>query len=603
MTPAKFRPKLRLVFLLFTMATGLVVVGGRLVWVQGFASNRFSARAAEQRERRFVLPPQRGSIYDRNHAELAMSMDMQTVYANPRLVADKKGAAAALSPILGVESGVLEARLTKDSAFVYLLRKATPEIATQAKALGIPGVNSVAESKRLYPAGSLASHAVGFVGIDNQGLAGLELTYEELLRGKPGELLMERDPKGRPIPSGKSRFVPPTTGSDLILTIDREVQYVAETALGAAVSKFGAKGGTVIVIRPKNGEILALANSPTFDPNNLRASADEARRNRAIADVYEPGSTSKVITAAAALETGVIKPNDMLKVPDRISMSDGIFNDHAPHPPLDLTFAQVIQQSSNVGTIKVASKLGPERLFEYLNKFGYGSRTGIRFPGEATGILMKPNEWSGTSLPTIAIGQGVAVTPLQIVNVYATVANGGLAVQPKLVVGTVDDQGKMTRSPTSERRRVIKPETATRLTEILVGVTESKSGTGRNAAISGYQVAGKTGSAQKVAAGGQGYSEYVSSFIGFAPAADPELVVGVILDNPRPIWGSITAAPAFKEIMQFGLRHLGIGPGPVLQIEGTPLPAPVRSGGASPETGHEPTPEKRGDPATGAATD
>lgn len=600
MAAVKFRPKLRLMLLLMAFGGGLATVAVRLMWVQGIASGKYSAMAAEQRERRFVLSPQRGSIYDRDHAELAMSMDLQTVYANPKFVNDPDAAAAALSPILQQEAAAIKEKLIKDSGFVYLARKVDPPVAEQVRDLGIPGVELLPESKRFYPAGSLASHVIGFVGIDNQGLGGLENQYDKRLSGEAGELFMERDPRGRPIPAGKSHFQPPTPGEDLILTVDREIQFVAEDSLRRAVETWGAKGGTIVVMQPRSGEILALANYPTFDPNNVLASPEDWRRNRALSEVYEPGSTSKVITAAAGLELGVIKPTDVLNVPDHLAIADEVYHDHSPHPAVDLTFAQVIQQSSNIGTIKVASKVGKERLHEYLGKFGYGAATGLEFPGQSTGILPAAGKWWPSSLPTIAIGQGVAVTPLQIASVYATVANRGIAVQPKVIFGSVDARGEVHRSGAGRRRRVIKEETADTLTEILVGVTEEKRGTGHNAAIPGYQVAGKTGSAEKVAPGGGGYSGFMSSFIGFAPASDPRLVIGVVLDDPRPIWGGTTAAPAFKEVMQFGLRHLGIGPGPVLQHEGTPLPAPVRSGG---EQGPSPEPDADPNSASGVATD
>lgn len=600
MAAVKFRPKLRLMLLLMAFGGGLATVAVRLMWVQGIASGKYSAMAAEQRERRFVLSPQRGSIYDRDHAELAMSMDLQTVYANPKFVNDPDAAAAALSPILQQEAAAIKEKLIKDSGFVYLARKVDPPVAEQVRGLGIPGVELLPESKRFYPAGSLASHVIGFVGIDNQGLGGLENQYDKRLSGEAGELFMERDPRGRPIPAGKSHFQPPTPGEDLILTVDREIQFVAEDSLRRAVETWGAKGGTIVVMQPRSGEILALANYPTFDPNNVLASPEDWRRNRALSEVYEPGSTSKVITAAAGLELGVIKPTDVLNVPDHLAIADEVYHDHSPHPAVDLTFAQVIQQSSNIGTIKVASKVGKERLHEYLGKFGYGAATGLEFPGQSTGILPAAGKWWPSSLPTIAIGQGVAVTPLQIASVYATVANRGIAVQPKVIFGSVDARGEVHRSGAGRRRRVIKEETADTLTEILVGVTEEKRGTGHNAAIPGYQVAGKTGSAEKVAPGGGGYSGFMSSFIGFAPASDPRLVIGVVLDDPRPIWGGTTAAPAFKEVMQFGLRHLGIGPGPVLQHEGTPLPAPVRSGG---EQGPSPEPDADPNSASGVATD
>lgn len=575
------RPSLRLASLLIGLVLGLGMVAGRLVWVQGIASGRYEDLASQQRRSRIVLPPQRGSIYDRDGAELAMSMDVQTVFANPRFIPDPKAAAAALAPLLQQAPAEVQSKLQRKSGFVYLARKIDPGVAEQVKALGIPGVSLVAESKRFYPAGKLASHVLGFVGLDNNGLGGLEAGYEKLLSGRPGEMLMERDPSGTPIPAGTWRLRPSVPGEGLVLTLDREIQFAAETVVEKTVTAFSAEAASIVVLRPSTGEILAIANSPNFDPNDFAAAPEAARRNRAITDVYEPGSTSKVVTAAAALESNVIRPGDVLSVPDSLQIGSKTFTDYRPHPILDLTFADVIARSSNVGTLKVAQMLGRERLYTYLDKFGYGKPTGVDFPGEATGRLPRLDGWWATSMGTIPIGQGVAVTPLQMTQVFATVANGGVAVAPKLVLATVDAVGRKHATPPSPERGVIRPETARKLIEILVGVTEKKAGTGKLARIPGYQVAGKTGSADRINPGGGGYQGYVTSFIGLAPAGDPQLVVGVVIDNPSSHFGSVTAAPAFREVMQFALRHLGIGPGPVLPTEGTPLPAPVRSGGGT----------------------
>lgn len=574
------RNRVIVVFMVLTMS--LTGIAGRLVYVQALAADRFQDLAAEQRERRVALPAQRGSIYDRDGSELALSRDMKTLYANPRLITDPKAAASSLAQVVGADPAELESRLSEDRGFVYIARKVDDPVAEQALALGIPGVATVDESKRFYPSGRLASHVIGFVGMDNKGLGALEQRYDGILRGSPGELFMERDPSGRPIPAGKSFVRQPTAGDDLVLTLDREIQFIAESALESAIQKWSAKGGTIIVLRPGTGEILALANSPTFDPNEVGLSEPEQRKNRALVDVYEPGSANKVITAAAALESGVIAPDDVLTVPDNLRVSNKVFHDAHPHPTLKLTFAEVIEQSSNIGTIKVALDLGRDRLHEYLSRFGYGRPTGLDFPGESGGILPKPEDWWNTSMGTIPIGQGVAVTAMQIMNVYGTVANGGVAVQPRLLAATIDSNGRRQKSPAAATRRVIKDETAEQLTRILVRVTEGTHGTGKAAAVPGYQVAGKTGTAQKPRTDGiAGYSGYIGSFIGFAPAGAPQLVVGVILDEPSPIWGGVTAGPAFKEVMQFSLRHLGIGPGPVLPLEGTPLPTPGRSGDAA----------------------
>lgn len=597
----KRKISMRLVGLFAASALGLSTVGVRLVWLQALDGGRFDELAATQRVRRVVLSPQRGSIVDRDGAELAISMNMKSIFANPHFVADAKASAAALSPLLQIETGVLEEKLTRKSGFVYLARKVDPEEAAQIKALGLPGVDMVDEPKRFYPSGQLGSHLVGFVGAENEGLGGLEDMHDKLLKGEPGELVMERDPQGRPIPRGKSFIKPPVSGDDLVLTIDKQIQYAAEAALAKGITSYSAKGGTVIVMRPATGEILAMANLPTFDPNAPSATPADSRKNRALIDVYEPGSANKVITAAAALELGVVKPGDVMRVPDNFKLGPKVFHDAHAHPVLNLSFSQVIQQSSNVGTIKVAQGIGKERLHEYLVKFGYGKPTGLNFPGESSGILPKPATWWQTSMGTIPIGQGVAVTPMQIMSVFSTIANDGVAVQPKILSATIDPKGTRRSTPASSRRRVVNATTARQVVEMLVGVTEGKDGTGKMAAVPGYQVGGKTGTAQKPRTDGRGYEGYIGSFIGFAPAGDPQLVVGVILDEPSPIWGGVTAAPVFKEVMQFSLRHLGIGPGPVLPSEGTPLPAPVRSGGVVPSQGAAPDPSRGAPQSDGTA--
>ncbi|MGH9268321.1 MAG: peptidoglycan D,D-transpeptidase FtsI family protein, partial [Acidimicrobiales bacterium] len=517
-----------------------------------------------------MLPQQRGSILDRDGALLAMSVEAFAVVANPRFVPDKAGAARALAPVLGSEAARLKGRLSTKRGFVYLARQVDLAQADRIRALDIPGVGVYPESKRLYPGGPLAAHVLGFVGLDHEGLAGMESRYDRLLAGSPGEILMERDPDGRFIPVGKSRETPPVAGDDLVITIDREIQYAAEAYLAKAVGAFGAKGGAVVVMRSDSGEILGLANLPTFDPNRFGSASKEARRNRALIDVYEPGSANKVITAAAALESGTVGLTDVFSVPDSLPFAGKTFRDAHPHPRLDLTLSGIIQRSSNVGTIKIATSMGKERLHDYLRRFGYGKPTGVEFPGEAAGILPPPQRWWKNSLPTIAIGQGVAVTLMQIVSVYSTVANGGVRVQPRLVAATIDARGRRHEPPPPPSRRVIEEATAKELTGILLSVVEGEDGTGSQAAVAGYRVAGKTGTAEKVKTGERGYEGYVASFIGFGPmvavgagrrADGPRLVVGVMLDDPRPIWGGVTAAPVFREVMKFALSHLGIGPG------------------------------------------
>lgn len=562
------RASFRLLSLFCGFILCLLALTVRLVFVQALDSDKYHALAADQRERRIVLAPQRGSIYDRDGSELAISLEMRTIYANPRFIGDAPAAAARMAPVLGLDQGELARKLARDVGFVYVARKVDPQVASKVAAMAIPGVETVGESKRFYPAGSLGGQVLGFVGAENSGLGGLEGRYDRLLKGVAGEILMERDPSGRSIPGGRSFTKPPTAGDDIVLTIDREIQFATEAALARALSTYKAKGGIAIVMDPSTGEVLALANAPSFDPNDVEASDSSVRKNRALLDVYEPGSANKVITASGAIEEGIVSPRDVMSVADNHRIGSKVFHDAHPHATVDMTFAEIIQRSSNVGTIKVAQKLGKVRLHGYLAKFGYGKPTGLDFPGEASGILPRPQTWSTPSIGTIPIGQGVAVTGMQILSAYSTLANDGVAVQPRLVKATIDARGNRRPSPQAATRRVISAATAKVVTAILTGVIEGEDGTGHLAAIPGYQVAGKTGTAQKPLPGGGGYGGHIGSFIGYAPAGSPRLAVAVILDEPSPIWGGITAAPTFKEIMQFSLRHLGIGPGPSITIEG-----------------------------------
>ena len=577
---AKFRPKARIIGLFVAFMLAMAAVAGRLVQVQALDSERFSEIAATQRERRVILSSQRGSLLDRAGQELAISLVRKTIFANPKFINDPAAVAATLAPIMKLDEAKLIEMLSADSGFVYLARKVEPSIAKAVEDASIPGIEVVSESKRFYPAGTLAAQTLGSVGLDNEGLAGLESAYDSVLAGQPGEMLLEHDPWGRQIAAGKFELRPPVPGDDLILTIDSEIQHAAERALEEATRRWSPTAAMAIVLDIRTGEILALANLPTFDPNDIASSTSAQRRPRAIVDVYEPGSVNKLITAAAALETGVVTPSTIIRAPDRYKTAGKTFTDWKNHPTWDLAFSDVIAFSSNVGTIKVANELGAERLHAYLQKFGYGRPTGLNFPGEPEGLLRPVEDWWQNSLPTIAIGQGVAATPLQIVRAFATVANGGVAMKPRLVSASVSPDGTVRRIGVEPGERVIEESTARILTQILVGVTEGEYGTGKQAQIPGYQIAGKTATAQIPNENGIGYSDAImGSFMGFAPAGSPRVAVGIMLEDPKPSWGGFTAGPTFKELMEFTLRHLGIGPGPALHNEGTPLPDSGRSEG------------------------
>lgn len=541
--------------LLLCLLLAIVGIGFRLFQVQGVNADRYTDIARRQRVRKIVLPAHRGAIYDRGGRELAISIPARTIYANPKQIPDKEGTARVLAPMLGRSYQELLRQLSKPKGFVYLARKVDVAVARKIDGLKLIGVGTLNEPRRGYPGDGLAANVIGFVGTDAKGLSGVEHAFDALLGGKPGLRVLEQDPHGRPIPQGMDREQPPVPGGDLVLTLDRDIQFAAESALRRAVDDYGAKGGSVIVMRPGSGEILAMANAPTFNPNDLEGVSSSDMRNRAVTDAYEPGSVNKVVTAAAALEEKIVSPASTFVVGSQIRVGGGTFSDAHGHAATRMTFEQIIAESSNVGTIQVALKVGSQRLTEYLRRFGYGQAIGLGFPGESAGLLPRADRWR-TSLPTMAIGQGLSVTALQMTRVYATVAHDGVAVEPRLVSGWVDADGVYHGSPESRSRRVVSAPTAATLRRMLTKVVTD--GTGTAAQVPGYPTAGKTGTAQKPAKGG--YAGYVASFVGMVPATAPELVIGVVLDDPTPIWGGVVAAPAFRQVAEAALRILRVPP-------------------------------------------
>ncbi|HEX2294220.1 MAG TPA: penicillin-binding protein 2, partial [Actinomycetota bacterium] len=489
---------------------------------------------------------------------------LKTIYTDPEMVRDPVAAAEKLAPVLDEPYEVLLQKLSGpmpgDDAprFEYLMRQAPPEISKKVAGLAIDGVFMQDEAKRYYPGERLASHVLGFAGTDGDGLEGIEAQYDDVLQGKAGRMTVEQDLEGHVLPGGMKDMERAEPGRALFLTIDKELQYFTQLTLADAVGKYHAEAGTAIVMKPDTGEVLALANYPDFDPNRPGDSEPETLQNRALNYVYEPGSAFKIVTAAAALEEKVVTPRSQFVVPDAFYYAGEEFNDSHPHPTVQMTTSEIIEQSSNVGTIQIGLKLGEQRLDEYVRRFGFGEPTGLDFPGESAGIVIDREEWTAPTIATIPIGQGIAVTPLQMASAYATLANDGVWVEPKLLASTMDGDGKMRPSPRPATRRVVSKKTARTMAKILTGVT--RDGTGIEAQVPGYAVAGKTGTAQKpLPTGGYGNS-YVGSFAGFVPAQRPEIVVLVVLDEPSPIWGGSTAAPTFKIIAEFALRHLGVSP-------------------------------------------
>src|SRR5574341_403564 len=539
--PRRGDSKQRLLFVLGLTMVAFLTISSRLIVLQVLDATSLDEAAAKQRLRTIELPGERGRIFDRDGGDLALSVPARTVYAQPRLIGDPPGTARELAPLLHQTARAILGRLRSGSAWTYLARKLPVATGQAVARLDLPGIGVLSDTTRRYPSGQLASQVLGFVGTDGIGLAGVEQRYDDLLAGHSGQMLLEQDPSGRPIPQGQRSTEPARPGSDLVLTIDQNIQYIAERSLAAAVKLYQAKAGSVVVMAPRTGELLAIANMPTFNPNRFGASSDQARKNRAVTDVYEPGSTNKVITAAAALDAGVVRPSTQVTIPPELPLCPGVhpFHDSHQHGTELLSFADVVAQSSNIGTIRVATRLGAERLAKAELAFGYGQRTGVDLPGETPGILRPQSTWTCPDLGTNAIGQGVAVSVLQMARVYAAVANGGLLVQPTLLRGTVDEHGDFHQRERPVAKRVVSARTARTLTGILEGVVY-EGGTGTAAALDDWSVAGKTGTAQVPNPKGGGYlpGAYVGSFIGFAPAEDPRVVVAVVLDRPaRGIYG------------------------------------------------------------------
>ncbi|MCE7883155.1 MAG: penicillin-binding protein 2 [Actinobacteria bacterium ATB1] len=572
----------RVAIVVVVVLGALVVVGARTVMLQGLDGAKYTEMASNQHVRRTVLPSGRGAILDRRGRTLALSHDAQSLFANPQEIDDPVGTTADLLTVLEgrveperlPESDTLVDRLSDESRqFVWVARKVPPDLAEEVRGLEIEGVYVTDEPERRYPSGPLAASVLGYVDIDNKGLAGLEASLDGLLRGEPGELISEKDPRGRAIPTGTWRLEPAEPGADVKLTIDTAIQYEAEAALDEALELYKAKSGVAAVMDPRTGDILAFANRPTFDPNDPGEYSASGRGAWGVGDVFEPGSTSKVVTLAAAIEEGVVTPDSPVNVPSRIEVWDRTFTDSESHGETTLTVEEVIARSSNVGTIQIAAALGATKLSTYLQRFGYGVKTGIELPAESRGITKEPERWDGPDVASIAIGHTVAVTPLQMLRVLGTIANGGVMVEPRLVESTIVN-GEEHRTDRPEGTVVVSPSTAATVGGILTSVVSR--GTAPEAAVPGYTVAGKTGTSRKLREDGRGYdsSRHVASFVGFAPVEDPRAVVLVVLDEPTPSYGGKTAAPTFSRIMSFTMRSLHVAPSPTPQEIGKPRSLP-----------------------------
>ncbi len=605
---------------LLVLVVAFGAVAGRLVYIQGLSAGRYLSVGRSQRLRTIYVASERGSIFDRNGNELAVSVPQTTIWANPHQVSDPRVEAQALAPVLQMDADTLQARLSADNYFQYLARTVDDATAAKVKALKLNGVFSLEESKRFSPDGSVAAPILGSVGTDDTGLAGIEHAYDRELAGRPGKLTEERDPRGNVIPGSLHQEQHPVRGQDLVLTIDEQLQYETEQALSAEILAAKASGGTALVMNSRTGELLAAANlveppppppppapppapgqpPPPPPPPPPPEAPVPAPSAAAFTNVYEPGSVAKLMTISAALEAGVVKPSDRFQVHDSMLVGDTIFHDAESHPVENWSVTDILANSSNVGTLTIAQKLGKQRLAQYLQNFGIGQRTDVEFPGEAAGLLPNPKNWSGTSIGTIPIGQGVAVTAVQLLAAYNTIATGGEYVAPRLVEATLDSQGRSHPTPASARHRVVSPEVAAEMTTMLGEVV--RVGTGQQARIDGYTVAGKTGTGRVPLVGARGYKSgvYDASFAGFVPAENPSLTTIVTLDETSQFGGSV-AAPVFASVTRYGLREFRIPPAPSEPpAPGVPLATPATAQGAGEHL--TPSPNVVVNPPTSPAT-
>lgn len=547
---------------IITIALVIVVtwslIGFKLFQIQVVQAAEFSEQALDQRLTTHEFAPYRGTIFDRSGHQMALTIQGVTVWANPQAVKNPTLTAHLVAGSLGIDEDALADKLASDKSFVFVKRQLEAEQVEGLRSLDLAGIYFEPEPKRVYPNGPLGAQAVGFVGIDGTGIEGLEYSYDEELSGVAGYLIDERDPYGRPIPQGFQQSVPPIPGADLLTSLDMSIQFMAEQACLETIERTDALGCSMVVLDPKTGEILAMAVLPSFDPGDFNSYDESTWSNSTVRNLYEPGSTQKLVTVAAAIEEKAVAFDTEMVVPYSITVAGREIEDFGDfHEPLRLTVADIVTRSSNVGTIMVGQQLGDAALRKYLQAFGYGQPTGVDFAGEATGVANVDPD-CGSCTASAAIGYSVSVTPLQMASVYATIANNGTWIQPH-VVRYVDHGDGDPQAFAPESRLIVSPDTAFIMRSMLQNVVEN--GTGKAAAIDDYTVGGKTGTTLKFLAGG-GYSEdHIASFIGMAPMSDPRLVIAVVVDRPiNGYTGGAAAAPAFGQVMEKALHHLGVEP-------------------------------------------
>ena len=554
--------QIRIRFFGFLFILAFLTIAGRAFYLQVVLAPELQGRADQQRQHVVKLAPQRGSIFDRNGDPLAVSLAAESLYADPALIKDPQQVSGKLTKLLKRSKKELVRLLSEKKRFVWLQRKLDPELARRIRQLKISGLQFVTERKRYYPQANIASHVLGFTGLDPKGLEGIELEYDCQLRGEPGRLVSLHDARGRGLASVDQLVQGGIAGHNLYLTLDRSLQYVAEKEMARVVQETGAVGGTVVMLEPASGRILAMASQPDYNPNLAGHYRSSKRRNRAVCDMYEPGSTFKPFLLAGVLEEGLAQPTQKIYCENgRYLVGGKTIRDHKKFK--QLTLKEILKYSSNIGCAKLGKMLERERFYSYIRDFGFGEPTGLDFPGEISGMLRSPSRWFEIDLAAISFGQGLSVTPIQMASAMAVIANGGLLMEPYLVEKVVTADGRQVRKRLPQvKHRVISEKTAQQVRDMMISVTEP-GGTGTRAALSGYQVAGKTGTAQKVdlVTGGYSLDKRVSSFIGFVPADNPALVISVTIDEPEgKAYGGLVAAPVFARIAGQSLSYLNILP-------------------------------------------
>ena len=554
--------KFRIIVIFIGFVLMLLAISVRAYQLQVLQSEELSNQCKKQHNRIIPERAKRGTIYDRNKEEMALSIDVESIYAEPLKVTNKRRYVRELSRILKVSRRELTQKLNKKRSFIWIKRRVSPDQSKKVRDLKLTGIHFINEAKRFYPNREIAGNTMGFVGVDPKGLEGLELQYEDYLKGKAAFSVAEKDALGRTIFRNGLGQREGLAGCDLILTLDKTIQYIAEKELREAVAKTKASSGTVLVMNPRNGELLAIAIQPQFNPNIFWKYAPSAWRNRAVTDSFEPGSTFKVFLLAAALEKNVVRGRDIFFC-ENGSYHVGRETIHDVHPHGWLSLRKVFKFSSNIGASKIGERLGKKSLYEYIRKFGFGEKTGIDLPGETPGLVRSSRTWSKVAVDTISFGQGLSVSAIQLITGLSAIANKGYLMRPYIVKQIVNSHGKIVKEFKPQIvRRVISGKTAEHVTSILKSAVLHDA-TGSLASIEGYAVAGKTGTAQKAGAASGGYlkSKYVASFMGFVPADDPEVAILVVIDEPEGIYyGGQIAAPVFKEIARKTLHHMGILP-------------------------------------------